>query len=125
MPHYRETLEELETIRPLFEFLLDLSKELVDFRVVTNKKIWKYLVILHTAHNVEMHIRELKDEGNMVGLNDENLEKNFYLNGVTKLSEKDELDTFNLTYFGRKYVEIISPLIEWEFKGSVNKRGYK
>lgn len=125
MPQMRETLDELESIYPMFEFLLEISKQMVDYSVINNEKIWKYLVILHTAHNIVMNIRALKDEANLFSLNNEVGEKNFYFNDMKALKEGGEMDSFNLTYYGRTFVEIINPLIEWEFKGSIRKRGYR
>lgn len=124
MPMFRDELDKMNDIYYMFEFLLDLSHYMVDYRVIKNIKIYKYLVTLLTAHNLSLHIRELKDEHNLYNLENEKVEANYYINDISKLSEQREQDSLKLTYFGRKFLEIINPIIEWEFKGSIKKRGY-
>ena len=121
-PNYRELLEQNGDVMVMLSFLIDLSQEIANYELLEkNNEMYRYLVVLHTAHNLSLHIREIKDEANLVSLNNEVVEKNFYMNDITKLLEKGEDDSFNLTLWGRKFKEIYYPLVAAHLKNNFNR----
>lgn len=122
MPHFRDELEKMNDVYIMFEYLLALSKKMVSYEVVADKDIYKYLVSLHTAHHISQHIRDLKDEANLISLNDEDVEKNYYIKDMSNLLEKGVKDSFYLTNYGKRFLEIYVPMLEWSFKGSISRR---
>lgn len=116
-PQDRELLEQNGDVMVMFSFLLDLAKEMVDFRIVESPTLWKYLVVLYTSHNLSLHIRDLKDEANRVSLNNEDVEKNYYIKDMLELYKTGVDDSFALTMYGQKFKEIYYPLFATHAKG--------
>lgn len=121
-PSYRDLLESSEDVMVMLSFLIDLSMEMVSFRVVNNERMYKYLVTLHVAHNLDQHIRDMKDESNRISLNNEDVSKDYYLTDMTKLLEKGIKDSFNLTMYGRKFIELYYPLVETDIKNNFKRK---
>lgn len=121
-PQYRELLEQNGDVMVMLSFLIDLSMEMVSFNVVESEALYKYLVVLHVAHNLSIHIRDMKDEANHASLNDENNTKDYYMEDINKLFEKGEKDSFNLTIYGRKFIEIYYPLAVTDMKNGIKRQ---
>lgn len=121
VPQYRELLEQNGDVMVMLSFLIDLSKHMVSYEIVGNDTIYKYLVIMHVVHNLTMQIRDLKDESNMQSLNDEAVEKNYYLKDMKELFEKNERDSFNMTLYGRRFIEMYYPLLEADIKNNIKR----
>lgn len=122
MPHIRDELDKMNDLLVMFEFLLKMAKNIVVYEIVKDETMYQYLVALHTAHHITMHIRDLKDEANLISLNNEDVEKNYYIKDLTSIMEHGKDDTFYLTTYGKRFLEIYIPLMEWSFKGSINRR---
>lgn len=121
-PQYRELIEQNGDVSVMLAFLIDLSKEMVSYKVVNNNNIYKYLVVLHTAHNLELHIRDMKDEANLISLNNEVVEKNYHFKDLIELFKTGEKDSFNLTMYGRKFIEIYYPLAIADMKNGIKRK---
>lgn len=121
-PQYRELIEQNGDIMVMLSFLIDLSMEMVSYTIVNNKAMYRYLVVLHVAHNLEQHIRDMKDEANHISLNNEDSTKNYYLEDFSKLLEKGVEDSFNITMYGRKFIEIYYPLATTDMKNNIKRK---
>lgn len=116
-PQYRELFEEQGEIYTMFLFLLDFSKNMVSYEIVSEDNMFKHLVVLHTAHHLQLHIRDWKDEANLVSHNNEVVEKNYYLKDMIEFLDKGEKDSFYLTIYGKRFIEYYGNLTELHIKG--------
>lgn len=122
MPQFKEELDGYSNIYFMYEFYLELAKETIDYHIIGKPQIYKYIVMLYTAHNLEMNIRAFKDEANKVSLNNEVSDKDYYVNDMAKLIEKGDANGFNLSYYGNKFLEYYSKYISWNIRGGLSRR---
>lgn len=122
MPQFQNELDEHSNVYTMFEFFVELAKETISFEAIKKPKTYEYLCLLYIAHNLELSIRAFKDEANIVSLNNEVSEKNYYINDMTKLLEKGETSTFALTYYGKRFEDLYSKYLGMYMRGSLSRK---
>lgn len=116
--------DSLSTLRPLLDAFSRIAKSIISYRVVGyDKEFWKYLVSMHTAHNMEMAIARLKNQADEMSMSPEKPKEKKIEYKIEY--PKYELQRFQQTKYGFAFWTAYEPFLKFRFFGVYTNEGLK
>ena len=114
-------VESGKTLNPLFGAFKEIATSLVNYELVgQDDNIWKRLVSLYIAHNLEMAMARMKNQADEISLTPEKSsdKKIEYKCGTL------EGDDLRVTKYGYAFWSLYKPYLRFRFFGVYTPRGY-
>ncbi len=116
-------IEEGQTLHELWEVFKRIAVSLVDYEILgEDEDLWRYLVSLYIAHNMEMSMARMKNQADEISLTPEKPKEKKIVYTVSDPNSVSE--ALLQTKYGFAFWSAYKPYLNWVFKGIYTPGGY-